>query len=285
MIKLSSLGSYLRKTILPATIAVASVLPLKVSNCHLKFAPPVDIFKKELSMTSKVLNETVLDGLRIVSDTNFRGGITQRFSDISVFKLKERILRQDSLIDFCFPIRNEKDVYLEPCGMYFARRPDGKNARPHLGLDVFVTRFARKPKEPVAVVSPLEGVVISQKRARKKDNVIANSITILGVDGRRYAFDHLARGSDYKDSISLPSVGSILKKGDSIGYVGRTGETALWHLHMSVMTDEMLLKQKNEKFWQDLSVQTPYAPLKGQVDPLDLQSAGPIAELLNKYRR
>lgn len=231
------------------------------------------------------LNAKALEGLKFVCDTNFRGGVTHRFDENSVKTLKMRILKPEDEVKYKAPIENSNNVYLEPFGMFFAKRPDGKKSRPHLGLDIFVSKFSRKPKTPVLVQAPLDGVVIAHKRAREKDNVIANAVVMLGVDGRRYAFDHLARPTDYKDSVALPTVGKILKAGDPIGYVGSTGETSMWHLHFSVMTDEMLEKQMKDKFWLDLAARTQYATLKGQVDPLNFEDAGPIAKLINQYRR
>ena len=85
-------------------------------------------------------------------------------------------------------------------------------------------------------------------------------------------------------SIPMPTVGTILKIGDPIGYVGSTGETSLWHLHFTVMTDEQLEKQVNDKSWQKIASQSNYSKLKGQVNPLNPEEAGPIAYLLSEYR-
>lgn len=274
------------KKLMPVLAAIGMLVPAKTAQEATRRLPDLAqvamfIPQKE----AKALNERVVEGLRVVCDTNFRGGVTHCFDEASVKTLKMRIMKPAEEIEYKAPIENAKNVYLEPFGMFFAKRPDGKKSRPHLGLDIFVSRFSRKPKTPVTVQAPLDGVVIAHKRARAKDNVISNAVVMLGVDGRKYSFDHLARSTDYKDSIALPTVGKILRAGDPIGYVGSTGETTMWHLHFSVMTDEMLAKQKSDKFWQELAARTPYAPLKGQVDPLKFEDAGPVASLLNEYRR
>lgn len=225
-----------------------------------------------------------LNGLTITTDTNYVGGISRCFDEESVQKLKDRIYKPDSLLEYKHPVENAKNIYLEPFGYYFANRPNGSKKRPHLGLDIFVSPNSVKPKKPVLIQAPVDGVIISNKRAREKDNLIGNCVILLGRDGRRYSFDHMARPSDYGDSIPMPTVGTIIKAGDSIGYVGRTGETVLWHLHLTVMTDEQLEKQQHDKYWQKIASQSRYSQLKGQVNPLNPDEAGPIAYLLSEYR-
>lgn len=272
--------SFCQKRLMPLLTAVSLAYPVKLGNAGL-----VDLSKCVNSLP--IINTPSikdLEGLKIVKSVNFKGGISYMFDSASVKILKKRIRKPDALISYSAPIENKKNVYLEPFGMFFANRPQGNNVRPHLGLDIFVSPYSRKPKEPVVVMAPLDGVVISHKRARKEDNVISNCVTMLGVDGRRYSFDHLARSTDYTDSIPLPVVGTILKRGDEIGYVGSTGETTMWHLHLIVMTDEQLAKQQKSKFWQELAQKTEYCRLTGQVNPLDENSAGKIAKFLSEYR-
>lgn len=271
------------KKLIPILTAVSFSVPLKCGNSTIKNLDRVS--NTIVSVVNKP-NLKDLEGLKIIKSVNFKGGVSYQFDSKSVEILKERIKKPDKLITYTAPIENANNVYLEPFGMYFADRPNENTnkMRPHLGLDIFVSKFSRKPEKPVIVKSPLDGVVISHKRARKEDNVISNSIIMLGVDGRKYAFDHLARSTDYNDSIPLPVVGTILKKGDKIGYVGSTGETTMWHLHLIVMTEEQLAKQQKSKFWQRLSKSSGYCKLTGQVNPLDEKSAGPIAKILNKYR-
>ena len=272
------------KRVFAPVIIVSSLVCMPLINkgrhdCH---AFDKDIFIKELKEEKPATVEDIINNLEITSESNFRGGIAYKYNDSTVMVLKKLIQKPQEDIEYILPIENSKDVFLDrKAGMFGSPRPGG---RPHLGLDIFVSKRARKPLQPVKIVSPIDGVVISHKRAREKDNVIANSVTILGVDGRRYAFDHLARGSDYSDSIPLPTAGTIMKRGDDIGYVGSTGETALWHLHLGVMTDEEKVIQESDKNRVKLAKKTNYAPIKGQVDPLNREKAGPIADLLKQYK-
>ena len=276
------LNKTFRKILLPAITTIAAVsIPIKTGTEHqeLPIIPSVYYLPNTNCISSQDLN-----GLKVVTDTNFVGGVIHRFDDESVQKLKTRIQKPDSLLEYKAPIENNKNIYLEPFGYFFANRPGSGKNRPHMGLDIFVSPNSRKPKNPVLIQSPVDGVIISHKRAREKDNVISNSVILLGRDGRRYGFDHMARPEDYKDSIPMPTVGTILKAGDPIGYVGRTGETTMWHLHLTVMTDEQLEKQQNSRYWRTIAEQSGYSQLKGQVNPLNPADAGPIAYLLSEYR-
>ncbi len=271
--------SSINKIILPILTAGAVLMPANTAKDSL---PVQHKFYTDI-ITNDITPKT-LDGLKIVTDTNFAGGIIHHFDTKSIQVLKSRIKKPDSLLTFKAPIENAPNIYLEPFGYFFANRPNGPKSRPHMGLDVFISPYSRKPKNPVLIQAPVDGVVISHKRARKEDNVIGNSITLLGRDGRRYGFDHMARPDDYPDSIPLPTVGTILKAGDPIGYAGATGETSMWHLHFTVMTDEALEKQEKSNYWKTLASQAGYSELKGQVNPLNRKEAGPIAELLGQYR-
>lgn len=283
--RISKISFNLSRRIMPAITAAAMLVPAKIAKEPVHTVPSIANYISVLAKKASEIDSTVVNGLKIVSDTNFKGGVVHRFDDNSVQILKNRILRDETFIKYVSPIENTNNVYIEDFGKFMADRPD-KNIkrRPHLGLDIFVTPFAKKPKSPVPVTAPLDGVVVAYKRARKDDNVISNSVTMLGVDGRKYAFDHLARHNDYDTHIPLPKPGTILKAGDKIGYVGCTGETVMWHLHLIVMTDEMLQKQLKSRYWQNLSKISGYCPLRGQVNPLDYKQAGPIANRLNEYR-
>ncbi len=276
--KISPIKAIATATLIGASLCIPAKTGKAIRSCD------KDEFIKRLEVVQRPFAEKVIDDLNIIEETNFRGGKIRRFDDNSVSTLKERLMNSSQVIEYQLPIENNNNIYLEDFGKFFAKRPQG---RPHLGLDIFITPYARKPKKPVLISSPINGVVISEKHARKEDNVIANTITIMGIDGRRYSFDHLARPEDYPDydSIPLPSVGTYLHKGDSIGYVGHTGETSLWHLHLTVMTDEQLELQKQSEKWQKIQAHSPYSTLRGQVDPLDEKTAGPIAKLLNTYRQ
>ena len=266
---------------MPVLTTVAMAFPIKTANSTMHVATQAQ--DRFVSLVNKI-NPSDLKGLKVVKEVNFKGGVVHKFDSVSVEKLKKRIKRPENLITYKAPIENAKNIYLEPFGMFFADRPAGRNVRPHLGLDIFVSPYSRKPEKPIVIQAPLDGVVISSKRARKGDNVISNAFTLLGVDGRRYSFDHLARATDYNDSIPFPTVGKILKAGDKVGYVGATGETSLWHLHLIVMTDNQLVAQKQSHFWTTLAGKTGYCKLLGQVNPLDAKKAGPIAKFLNEYR-
>jgi len=274
----------IRKVFAPVIIVSTLVgMPLMNRGRQYSHESYNDVFVKELKEEKPASHEHIIDNMEIISESNFRGGISYKYNDSTVQVLKKLIQKPQGEIEYILPIENSKNVFLDrKSGMFGSPRPGG---RPHLGLDIFVSKNARKPLQPVKIISPVDGVVISHKRAREKDNVIANSVTILGVDGRRYAFDHLARGTDYNDSIPLPQAGTIIKRGDDIGYVGNTGETALWHLHLAIMTDEEKIIQEADKNRVALAKQTKYAPIKGQVDPLDREKAGPIADLLNTYKK
>ena len=277
---LSVCANSLNRTARTCVLACAMLAPAKTAKDAPKELPKVCI--EYFNMTKKVLPESKL---KVVTDTNFLGGIVQRYDDKSVEVIKNRILKEVSIADYVLPIENARNVYLEKFGMYMADRPLGKRKRPHLGLDIFVSPYSRKPDTPVVIRTPIDGIVISRKSARPTDNLISNTVTILGIDGRRYAFDHMARHEDYPNPNELPNLGVALKKGDKIGYVGNTGETTMWHLHFVVMTDEKLAEQQSSKFWRELAAKSKYTTLKGQVNPLDEKEAGPIAKLLGKYRR
>ena len=269
------------KILYPILTAAVLSVPIKTAKEELiKFENlPVFVYQKPNEITEKDL-----EGLTITSSTNFAGGVSYHFDEESEQKLKERIYKPDSLLEYKAPIENADNVYIEPFGYFFANRPNGDTKRPHLGLDIFVSPYARKPQEPVLIQAPVDGVVISHKRARQEDNMVANCVVLLGRDGRRYAFDHLARPEDYPDSVKMPTVGTILKAGDSIGYVGATGETVMWHCHLMIRTDEAREKQQKSKYWHTIASQSKYSSLRGQVNPLSPEEAGPIAYKLSEYR-
>ena len=279
--KISTISHAISRKFMPILTTVAMAVPMKTANSTMRVTAQTQ--DKFVSIINSI-TPSDLKGLKVIKEVNFKGGIINKFDSASVEKLKQKIKRPENLITYKAPIENAKNIYLEKFGMFFADRPCGENIRPHLGLDIFVSPYSRKPEKPIVIQAPLDGVVISSKRARKEDNVISNAFTLLGVDGRRYSFDHLARATDYNDSIPFPTVGKILKAGDKVGYVGATGETTLWHLHLIVMTDNQLVAQKQSHFWTTLAGKTGYCKLLGQVNPLDEKKAGPIAKFLNEYR-
>lgn len=258
----------------PIMSLLFSVIPMKTAKI-----PVIPIERNAFNKTALTVAKDITYGLKKERVVNFKGGVIERFDSASVEELKRRIANDTSkVIKYCFPLKGAKKPYTEPFGHFLANRPEG---RKHLGLDIFVTPYARKPKEPVTIVAPIDGIVVSNKFARPEDNVIANSISILGVDGRKYAFDHMARGTEYADSIVRPKVGQKVKMGTPLGYVGSTGETSLYHLHLVVMTDKQLAFQKQSKMWQDMAKHSQYSSLQGQVNPLSKNDAGGIADVLN----
>jgi hypothetical protein len=269
-----------KSKIIPALVALTAIAPSRVARSSYS-TPIIDTFEKVCTVDGLSKGAELAKTFEIKNDTNFVGGVTRTFSEENIQKLKNAITRPTTIEDYAPPIKNSKDVYIEPFGMFFAKRPQG---RPHLGLDIFVSELAKKPAKPVVVTAPVEGIVISTKCANLKDNLVANCVGVLGVDGKIYKFDHLARPTDYKTSIPMPKVGTALHKGDSIGYVGHTGETALWHLHLCVESEEQLAKQKSSQMWQDIQKNSPYSQLKGQTDPLNEHEAGLVAKRLQEYQ-
>ncbi|MCD8378541.1 MAG: M23 family metallopeptidase [Candidatus Gastranaerophilales bacterium] len=267
-----------RKAIVPFAFTLGVMNPIKFGPALR--TPVKDTFVKTCIVDKLSQAADMAHSMEIKNDTNFTGGITRTFSKENIEKLRQTISRPTTPTDYTAPVKNDKNVYLEPFGMFFAKRPGG---RPHLGLDIFATPLAKKPKEPVVITAPVDGIVISNKKANPDNNLVANCVGLLGVDGRKYAFDHLARATDYKTSVVMPELGTVMHKGDTIGYMGATGETSLWHLHLGIETEEQLAKQQNSVMWQKISKNSPYSKLKGQVDPLNEEEAGLIARKLNEY--
>jgi len=270
----------IRKIAAPILFTTGVMMPARLGT--FSTAPIRDTFVKTCTVDKLTQAADLAKTFEIKNDTNFVGGVTKTFAPENIDRLRKAIARPTEIKDYALPVKNSSNVYLEPFGMFFAKRPGG---RPHLGLDIFVSKYGRKPAEPVVVTAPVDGIVISNKKANPNDNVVANCVGLLGVDGKRYAFDHLARPTDYKTSIKMPEVGKVLHKGDSIGYVGSTGETTLWHLHLTVQSQEQLAKQKSSKMWNNISKKSSYSGMHGQTDPLNENEAGLIAKNLNEYKK
>lgn len=265
----------LKRFATPLSAVLISCVPLKTA----KF-PAVQIERDAFCKQTTLLTKDITYGLKKEFVTNFRGGVIERFDSVSIDLLKKR-LKQDTtkVLEYCFPIKETEKAYTEPFGAFLAKRPDG---REHMGLDIFVSKLSRKPKTPITIVSPVDGIIISNKFARKSDNVIANFTSVLGVDGRTYLFDHMARGTDYPDSIPRHRVGEKVKRGTPLGYVGSTGETALWHLHFGVVADSAYNKQQKDTVWLNRAKTSPFMSLRGYVDPKNKKDAGKIADILNE---
>lgn len=270
------------KSIIPTMLlASAALYPQKLAQ-KTNLSASRNTFDVVKPVSVKKQLEMVTGFMEVIRDTNFAGGITHRYKCSDIDILRRILKRNTTLADYTAPVKNSENVYLEPFGMFFAKRPTG---RPHLGLDIFTTPLARKPKTPVPVMAPIEGIIVSNKKANHNDNIVSNCVGMLGVDGKTYLFDHLARENDYETSIKMPKIGEFVKKGDTLGYVGCTGDTELWHLHFVVQTEESLELQKKNKMWNDYAKKSEFVTLKGQSDPLNEQESGYIARCLNEYRK
>jgi len=230
-----------------------------------------------------VLDPTLTQGLKDTTLINMRGGATKTYTDSSLEILKERILDRNIHAKYSFPIDTAYKPYISNWGVFGAPRGN----RPHLGIDIYTTKAGKKPKEPVAVLSPIDGIVISQKKSLPKNKIIGNITKIMGVDGKIYTFDHMAKASDYPNyrEIPLKNVGAIAKTNDTLGIVGNTGETAVWHLHLSVQDLDVKKQQAKNPAWQELYHRfKDFAKPEGQVDPLDSTKAGKITQILKTYK-
>ena len=232
-----------------------------------------------------VLTKSLTQGLEVIEDINCRGGATHSFSETAVKKLKSIIASLDNKT-YVFPIDTALHPYIPSTGQFGSIRPAG---RAHLGVDIYPRLYGRKPKTPVAVVSATDGIVVSVKKSPEYDpkNLIANNIKILGTDGKIYSYDHLGRPEDYKNTKYTPlkKLGEVVHSGDTLGTVGKTGETDVWHLHLGVEDLDEKAKQLKNPQWQKLfKHHSVYATPRGQVDPLDSCKAGEIAKILNQYK-
>lgn len=282
---------------------VKNCMPQKLKSCTKYVAATifsalpvrcgVDTFVKELQkdfprveVSIKNLSESLTQGLDVIENVNCRGGLTKAYSDSALFELRTKFSQYGIKTDYTQPIDTMLRPYIPSTGQFGSLRHQG---RAHLGIDIYPRLYGRKPKEPVPVLSVSDGIVVSVKKSPDKDpkNLIANNIKIMSPDGKIYSYDHLGRPEDYKGAKYTPlkPLGSIVLKGDTLGTVGKTGETDVWHLHFGVEDlDEKVLQQKN-KVWQKLFKNySVYAIPRGQVDPLNRNKAGCISEILNKYR-
>lgn len=102
---------------------------------------------------------------------------------------------------------------------YGAERPGG---RKHEGLDIFAPLFA-------PIISASDGVILYIGR----DILGGNVIRILGNDNRIYYYAHLSKYLDFKTEYKI-------KQGQTIGYVGNTGNAVSTppHLHFEIMEIE-----------------------------------------------
>lgn len=286
--------TYLNVTNTVKPIVNRTKSPLKVLAAAIMLSIPTpagDSFSRCVATKASpkaniVLNEAMTKGMEIIENINCRGGITHCFDDISLKKLQKLITNSNTKNTFVFPIDSALHPYIPSTGQFGSVRPGG---RAHLGVDIYPRLYGRKPKEPIAVLSATDGIVVSVKKSPEHDpkNLIANNIKILGTDGKIYSYDHLGRPEDYKNAKYTPlkNLGKIVHAGDTLGTVGKTGETEVWHLHLGVEDLAEKEKQMKNPVWQKLFKNySVYATPRGQVDPLDSTKAGGISNILNHYK-
>lgn len=279
----------LQSTVRTAVTAALLSLPLNkgcdtfVRNINKEF-PAVEITLKAKSV--RILEEVLTSGYETEKQVNIRGGVTHSFKAEQLEKLRQTLLESGIQTNYTMPVDTAIAPYIPSTGQFGSIRPQG---RAHLGIDIYPRLYGRKPKQPVAVLSATDGIVVSVKQSPEYDpkNLIANNIKIMAPDGKIYSYDHLGRPEDYKNSKYTPlkKLGEIVHAGDTLGTVGKTGETAVWHLHFAVEDLEAQKAQLKNPLWQKLfKKHSVYATPRGQVDPLNENKAGEISKYLNKYK-
>lgn len=271
-----------------AKVIFAAILTLTPAGCG------KDQFVKDFSTTitpivqkyEAKLSKSFADSLKVVETINCRGGATHSYSDSSLSVLRTRLVESGIKTNYTMPVDTLIKPYIPSTGQFGSLRPAG---RAHLGIDIYPRLYGRKPKEPVAVLSATDGIVVSVKRSPEKDpkNLIANNIKVMSSDGKIYSYDHLGRPEDYKNAKYTPlkKLGEVVHAGDTLGTVGKTGETDVWHLHFSVEDADAQKIQEKSAVWKNLFKRhSVYATPRGQVDPLDSSKAGDISMYLNKYK-
>lgn len=115
------------------------------------------------------------------------------------------------------PVKSVNIADLE--NTYGAERPGG---RKHEGLDIFALKFT-------PILSATDGIILYTGR----DILGGNVIRILGSDNRIYYYAHLSKFLDFKTEDKI-------KQGQTIGYVGNTGNAISTpsHLHFEIMEIE-----------------------------------------------
>lgn len=133
------------------------------------------------------------------------------FSQIFASKTHQKIL---------LPVKSVNIADIE--NTYGAERPGG---RKHKGLDIFAPLFT-------PIISATDGIILKTGR----DILGGNVIKILGRDNRIYYYAHLSKYLDFEN-------GEKIKQGQTIGYVGNTGNAISTpsHLHFEIMEIEWLL--------------------------------------------
>lgn len=118
------------------------------------------------------------------------------------------------------PVKSVNIAVIE--NTYGAERPGG---RKHEGLDIFAPLFT-------PIISASDGIILKTGR----DILGGNVVKILGSDKRIYYYAHLTKYLDFE-------MGQKIKQGETIGYVGNTGNAVSTqpHLHFEIMEIEWLL--------------------------------------------
>lgn len=278
----------IKKTAKVILTAVLLSTPAKVAqDSFVKNLPRYDEILKCETLPQRI--EKVQKSLKNfipITVINERGGVSHTYCVEDLKKIQNILKTSRIKTSYVFPIDSALHPYIPSTGQFGSPRPAG---RAHLGLDIYPQLYGRKPPKPVYITSATDGVVVSAKKSPEKDpkNLIANSIKIMSPDGKMYSYDHMARPEDYNGSkyFDIKTPGEYVKAGDTIGIIGRTGETAVWHLHMGVEDLNEMNRQLNNEQWQKLHKKYGvYAVPRGQVDPLNKLKAGEISDILNKYR-
>lgn len=277
-----------KKTLRIAAAAVMLSIPLKTGTDMFVKSINREIPKLEIATKESVsiLRKNLTENFKTEQIVNCRGGVTNTYTIECLEKLRETLMNSRQKTSYTLPIDSQIKAYIPSTGQFGSIRPQG---RAHLGVDIYPRLYGRKPKKPVAVLSATDGIVVSVKESPKHDpkNLIANNIKIMAPDGKIYSYDHLGRPEDYKGAkyIPLKKLGETVNAGDTLGTVGKTGETDVWHLHFGVEDMDVQKEQFKNPIWQKLfKNHSVYATPRGQVDPLDSTKAGGISQILNKYQ-
>jgi murein DD-endopeptidase MepM/ murein hydrolase activator NlpD len=252
------------------------------------FAPMTlgqDCFPKPTKAFQAVQQQaSLVDGLKTLDYQNDKGGFAYSYNDSSLEVLRTRMLNKHAKPTYSLPLDSQLKPYVGDNGHFGSPRPLG---RPHLGVDIYASLYGRKPKTPIPIHSVVEGIVVYSKKANDNDNKEPNLVKVMGYDGRVYGYNHMAKASDYKNykPVAVPKLGTFVSTKDTLGYVGATGETDVWHLHFTVNDLDAKKHQQKNPIWQKLYKKYKgYATPLGQVDPLDSIKGGPVAKILHKYR-
>jgi peptidoglycan LD-endopeptidase LytH len=164
---------------------------------------------------------------------------------------------------------------------YFSRHYDffsGKNHRDHPAVDIFIHDSNHdclddKTKQPVNVVSLSPGIVVSVYSGWQQGNLLRGG-------NSAYVYDPVSKGLFYYAHMSTTAaaVGDIVKPGDVLGTVGRTGTNAFMkrsptHLHI------MYLKYPEDGYPKPENVtDLLIAVKKKQQTPVNIEKKAEVAD-------